>query len=264
MYQTFKKYYFIIVCLLFCSCTTYKKIPYFQDLNLKGPVKETVDNATALTIQPDDILGIFVSALEPKSAAIFNNNLSRMNGNASDNTPDNPLNPIIGYLVEKDGTIQYPILGTLKVQGLTTAEFRDQLIKKLSGTYLKEPTVNVRIINFKISVLGDVQRPNTYNIQDEKITLLQALALAGDLNITGKRQNVLLIREQDGKREYVPIDLTSKALFKSPYYYLKTNDVIYVDPERAKYAQYDVGFRNATLIISALSVVAIVLSSYRR
>jgi polysaccharide export outer membrane protein len=264
MFQTFKKCYFIIACAFLCSCGTYKTIPYFQDLNLKGSAKEAIDNATPITIQPHDILGIFVTAADPKSAASFNNNLARMNGNASDNTPDNPLNPIIGYLVDADGTIMFPSLGKMKVSGLTTAALRDQLTKQLMPNFLKDATVSVRIINFKISVLGDVQRPNVYSVQDERITILEALALAGDLNITAKRKNVLLIREQDGHREYVNIDLTSKALFTSPYYYLKSNDQIYVDPDRAKYGLVDVGARNLTIIISALSVVAIVFSTLHR
>jgi polysaccharide export outer membrane protein len=232
-------------------------------MNINGPTKETITNLTPPTIQANDILGVFVSSFEPKSAAIFNNNLSRMNGNASDNTPDNPLNPIIGYLVDKDGMITFPILGKLKVGGLTTAQFQDQLTKSLT-TYLKEPIVNVRIINFKIAVLGDVQRPNIYNIQDERITILGALSLAGDLNITAKRKNVLLIREQDGVREYVRIDLTKKDLFKSPYFYLKSNDQIYVDPDRTKYGAVSIGARNAAIFISALSVIAIVFSTYRK
>ncbi|MBW4890065.1 polysaccharide biosynthesis/export family protein [Mucilaginibacter sp. HMF5004] len=264
MYQAFKKYYLIIACLIFSSCNTYKTIPYFQDLKLKGSAKEAIDNATQVTIQPHDILGIFISAAEPKSAAPYNNNLARMNGNASDNTPDNPLNPIIGYLVDNDGTIMFPSLGKLKVSGLTTAALRDQLTKQLMPNYLKDATVSVRIINFKISVLGDVQRPNVYPVQNERITILEALSLAGDLNITANRKNVLLIREQNGNREYVNIDLTSKALFTSPYYYLKSNDQIYVDPNRAKYGLVDLGARNLTIIISALSVVAIVFSTLHR
>src|SRR5476651_2435394 len=158
MNQTFKRYIFIVACVCLSACNTYKDIPYFQNLELKGPAKEAIDNATPITIQPHDILGIFISANDPKSAAPFNNNLARMNGNASDNTPDNPLNPIIGYLVDNDGTITFPTLGKLKVGGLTTATLRDQLTRQLMPTYLKDATVSVRIINFKISVLGDVQR----------------------------------------------------------------------------------------------------------
>lgn len=264
MFQIFKKYCLVIVCIFLCSCNAYKNIPYFQDLKLKGSAKEAIDNATAITIQPHDVLGIFITAADPKSAAPYNNNLARMNGNASDNTPDNPLNPIIGYLVDADGTITFPSLGKMKVAGLTTGALRDQLTKQLMPTYLKDATVSVRIINFKISIIGDVQRPNVYPIQNERITILEALALAGDLNITANRKNVLLIREQDGKREYVNIDLTSKALFTSPYYYLKSNDQIYVDPNRAKYGLVDIGARNLTIIISALSVVVILFSTLHR
>src|SRR5690606_3016617 len=126
------------------------------------------------------------------------------------------------------------------------------------------PSVNVRIVNFKISVLGDVARPDVYPIRNERITVLEALSLAGDLNITAKRKNVLLIREQDAKRQYIPIDLNSKTLFTSDYYYLKSNDVLYIQADKTKYAPYDIGYRNATLLVSALSVVAIALSTVYR
>lgn len=257
------KYYIVIVCIVFTSCNSYKKIPYFQNLDLSSPIKENIDNYTALKVQKDDILGIQVSSLNKQAASVFNSKLDRANGNPDDVSPNNPVNPNDGYLVDDNGEIQFPVLGNIKVLGLTTAEIKEQLKIRLAP-YLKDVSVNIRIINFKISILGDVLRPNIYPVQTERITVLEALSLAGDLNITAKRKNVLLIREQDGKREYIPIDLNSKDLFKSSYYYLKSNDVIYVESDRTKYASVDIGYRNATLIIAALSVVVIAFSTAYR
>lgn len=253
-------FFSLVLTILLCSCGSYKNIPYFQDLNHTLPSKEQVENFSPLTIQPADILGINVSSRNPESSAIFNYNLNRVNGNVYDTSPDNP---ITGYLVDQKGDIHLPLIGNLKAAGLTTSELREKL-NQLLLTYYKDPVVNIRILNFKVSVFGDVLRPNIYTLQNERTTLTQALSLAGDLNITAMRTNIILIREQDGKRNYIPIDLTSKKLFESPYYYLKNNDEIYVQPDRTKYATVDRGYRTATLVLSGLSIIAIVLSNLYR
>lgn len=253
-------FYNIIFILLFSSCGSYKNIPYFQDLNHTSLTKEQVENFSPLAIQPADILGINVTSRNPESSSIFNYNLNRVNGNNYDVAPGNP---IVGYLVDQKGEIHLPLIGSLKVAGLTTSQLREQLDKTLL-TYYKDPVVNIRIINFKVSVFGDVQKPDIYTLTNERTTITQALSLAGDLNITAMRTNVILIREQDGKRNYIPIDLTSKKLFESPYYYLKNNDEIYVQPDRTKYATVDRGYRTATLVLSGLSIIAIVLSNLYR
>ena len=130
--------------------------------------------------------------------------------------------------------------------------------------YYNDPVVNVRILNFKVSVYGDVERPNVYSLQNERTTSTQALSMAGDLNITAMRKTVILVREEDGKRQFIPIDLTSKKIFESPYYYVRNNDEIYVQPDRTKYATVDRGYRTATLVLSGLSIIAIVLSNIYR
>ncbi|WP_379040206.1 polysaccharide biosynthesis/export family protein [Pedobacter alpinus] len=245
------------------SCGRYNQIPYFQDLKLNGPVQEEINNLSAQTIQKDDVLGIIISSSSAEASAVFNNKLTRLNNNNDDVSSANPINPYEGYLVDSSGEIQFPVLGALKVAGLTTPQLRKMLTDKLNQ-YLKNPVVIARIINMKVSVLGDVAKPDIYPIKSERITVLEALALAGDLNITAKRKTVILIREQDGKRAYIPIDLNAKALFKSDYYYLKSNDVIYVQPDKTKYAPYDIGYRNATLIVAALSVLVIGFSTIYR
>ncbi|SEP40056.1 MULTISPECIES: polysaccharide biosynthesis/export family protein [unclassified Mucilaginibacter] len=231
----------VAFCFMASSCNSYKNIPYFQNVNRSAAINETIDNYSSLTIQKQDILSIAVSSLNPDAWKDDNNKIN-------------------GYLVDMDGNIQLPLVGTLKAEGLTTNVLRQQIESKLS-TYLKQVSVNVRITNFKISVIGDVARPNIYQIANERVSVTEALGLAGDLNITGIRNNVLLIRELDGKRQYINIDLTSADLFKSPYYYLKNNDVIYVQPDKTKSNSGDRSYRNISLILSALSVITIVLTS---
>lgn len=249
----------IVLAFLMSSCGTFKKIPYFKDLNHSVPTQEQVENYSPLIIQPSDILGINVNSRNPESSAIFNYNLNRVNGNNYDNSRDNP---VTGYMVDQNGEIHLPIIGNLKAGGLTTSELRDTLSRMLL-TYYKDPVVNIRILNFKVSIFGDVQRPDVYTLQNERTTITQVLSLAGDLNITAIR-NIILIREQDGKRNFIPLDLTSKKIFESPYFYLKNNDEIYVQPDKTKYATVDRGYRTASLVLSGLSIIAIVLSNLFR
>jgi len=145
----------------------------------------------------------------------------------------------------------------MKVAGYTVTDLKEQLAKSLTQ-YLKAPVVNVRILNFRIAVMGDVQKPDVYTFQLDKVTIPEALSAAGDLNITAKRTSVLLVREVEGKRIFVPLDLTSKKLFESPYYYLKNNDILYVDPDKTKFATVSRDYRNVTIGIAAISALALV------
>jgi polysaccharide export outer membrane protein len=237
------------------SCSSYEKIPYFQDLSRSQITAEELNNYTIPTIQPSDQLAINVSSLNPEAAAVINNNIQSAGTNQG--------SPAYGYVVDQEGEIKLPLVGIVKVANLTTSQLSAQLQQQLQP-YLGKPVVSVRIVNFKVSVLGDVMRPNIYNSPSERLTVTDALSLAGDLNITGKREDVILVREIDGKRQYVPIDLTSKKIFESPYFYLKNNDLIFVQPSKKKLASVDTGYRNASLIISALSLIAISISLFTR
>lgn len=230
-----------LLVYLFSSCSSYKSVPYFQDLNRSSTATEKIDNFSPFIIQKEDILSITVSSLNPDAWNDGNNKES-------------------GYLVDENGEIQLPLIGSMKVAGLTTNEIREQVQKALTA-YLKVPSVNVRVLNFKVSVFGDVAHPDVYKIQNERVTILDAISLAGDLNITGVRTNVLLIREVDGRRQYVNIDLTSASLFRSPYYYLKNNDAIYVQPSKDKTNAGDKDYRTISLILSVVSVITIILTS---
>ncbi|WP_345951524.1 MULTISPECIES: polysaccharide biosynthesis/export family protein [unclassified Mucilaginibacter] len=244
----------ISIMVAYSSCNSYKKIPYFQNLDKSRNTKQSITNYTPLTIQPADILGINISSSNPEASAVFNYNLSSINGTS--NVSSN--NPVIGYLVNTQGEIVLPLLGSIKVAGSTVSQLEVRLKKELTP-FLKYCIVNVRMINFKISVIGDVEHPGVFQIPSERVTLNEAIGLAGDLNITALRK-VLLIREINGEREFIPIDLTSKDIFDSPYYYLKSNDVIYVQPGKNKFASVDNNYRTISLVLSALSIIAIILT----
>jgi polysaccharide export outer membrane protein len=161
----------------------------------------------------------------------------------------------LGYLVDNDGTIELPLIGKVKIGGLRTTDAADTIRTRL-GAYLKEPSVVVRNINFKISVLGEVKIPGIFVIPDEKITLPQILSMAGDLTIYGNRSNIMIIREENGKREYARLNLTSREIFDSPYYYLRKNDVVYVEPIKSKMFDTDSRVRTVPLIISIVGGVS--------
>ena len=258
----------IIAIVMLCfgsSCSSYQHIPYFQDLNKDKITTEEITNYHPLTIQPGDLLGIHFNSLNPKASDIFNYNLVRENGDSMGNgaSPDRPAeSAVIGYLVDQKGNISLPLVGNMYVAGLTTTEIATKIKAKVKDL-LSEPAITVRLMNFKVSVLGDVQHPGTFPVTDEKLTVTQALALAGDLNITGIRNNIFLIREISGKREYIPINLNSKETFTSPYYYLKNNDVIVVQPNREKAAVSGTGLQKASIIVSALSILAILATQIK-
>jgi len=243
-----------MVILLYCSCTPYKQVPYFQDLKRDSVVVEKFKNYTPLTLQPGDLLGINVTSLNHDADLIFDysSSVSQTTGMGADR------DPVVGYLIDQDGNIKLPIIGAVRASGYTTEEVSAMLESELK-VYLSKPVVSVRIINFHISVLGDVGHPGSFTIQNEKITLPEALSLAGDLNTTAVRKNLLLVRETDSIRKYITIDLTSKNLFNSPYYYLKNNDIIYAQPNRVKVSTESGLLTKISIALSTLTFIGYLL-----
>ena len=239
----------LLLTSILASCTSYKEVNYFQGLNRNKEISEPIKNYAPITIQPGDILGINVSSLSPEGSAIFNASSNISTGAQGSDAG----NSVLGYLVDQNGNVQLPLIPAVKVGGLTTTEAQVVLQKSILK-FLKEPAVNVRLLNFKFSVLGDVLRPGVFNIKNERITIPEALSLAGDLTVTAKRNNILLIREIDGQRKFVNVDITSSQLFNSPYYYLKSNDVLYVEAGKAKYAATSGFTRNFPIVISIISL----------
>lgn len=221
----------IIVLLSFASCVSHKELLNFQEGPDWESLAKTAPIQPNLIIQPDDILSIAVYSFDMTAAAPYNiaggSGTSNATGSvASISTPG-------GYLVDEEGNIDFPVFGKIKIGGLTISAAKTK-IREQVATQLVDPVVMVRFMNFRITVIGEVNNPATYTIPDQKITLLEALGLAGDLTIYGKRDDILIIREVNGKREFGHINLKDKAVFNSPYFYLAQNDVIYVEPIKQK------------------------------
>ena len=266
-------YFFILFVAVvgFSSCVQQKQIAYFQK-SLGQSDTLAVAKAYVPRIQPGDILSIPIGSLNPAATSFFNpySNVpvtgdngvapSAMSGTAAAPTssPSFVQSSAPGYLVDANGNIEMPLVGTVKVAGLTTIAAKDTIRSRVK-LYLKEPTVSVRLLNYKISVLGEVQRPSVYVIPNETITLPEALGLAGDMTIFGKRENVLVIRDNNGKKEFGRIDLNSRDVFSSPYYYLHANDVVYVEPSKGRIAQTDKTYQILPIVISALSFISIIV-----
>jgi len=214
----------IIICYLFAtSCVSRQEIVYFQGIEQLSQSQDR-NLGNNLEIQPDDILTIRVSAPEPEAAIPFN--LTKTFGSQLGMNSNVELET---YMVTNEGTIQFPVIGTVEVKGLTNNELAEK-IKTAIEDYVKDPIVNVRILNFQISVIGEVSNPGTFNIQDDHVTLTKALAMAGDLTIFGKRENILIMGEEEGKKTYAYLDLTDANIVNSPHYNLRQNDVVYVEP----------------------------------
>jgi len=254
-----------IILVIFSSCTPYKNVPYFQDLKKDSVITETINNFSSITIQPGDRLRLHLTSLNSEADATFNFNLERPSSITSD--PDlvvngasnkTEANSVAGYVVDRSGYLHLPVVDSIKVSGYTIDQAVLIIQAKLSPI-LSKPIITLSFQNLRVSVLGDVARPDTYFFQNESVTLSEAIAYAGDLNATGIRNNILLIREVNGKRVYIPFDLTSKKIFNSPYYYLRNNDVIYVTPNRQKISSSDTAIQRISVIISALSLAIFLL-----
>ena len=232
------------------SCIPYKSVPYFSDLSAETDSARISNYYSDPVIQQNDILKITVSSLDQEVTRLFSFNSDERASALSYSTGSN-------YLVDPDGNIRLPLVGPVKVVGSTTWAIRDT-ITRLLQPYLKEIVVEIRISSFRIAVVGDVRTPGIYTTQNERITLPEALSLAGDLNITAKRDNVLLVRDENGQRKYIRFDLNKKETFNSPYFYLKSNDLVYVQPGRV--ATRDINFRNLTYLVTIISLVALITS----
>lgn len=236
------------------SCTSTKQVIYMNDLNL-NELKDTLSgsiNKAQISfenpIQKNDQLWITVGGSNPLDLVSLNS----ANGMGTGSASSTISGAAFGYLVEADGKIQIPYIGKVPAEGLTRLQLEDTLTT-LFKDYTKNPVVNVRFLNYNYSVMGEVNNRGRFNMVNERTTILDAISVAGDLTDLGKRDNVLVVREVNGVRSFARVNLLSKSLFKSPYYYLKTNDVVYVEPVKAK-------FISRTGVPQYLTIVAVGLS----
>ena len=245
-----------IALMAMVSCSTVKDIAYFQNKVVNEP--EAIDKHAGIVIQPKDMLSIVVSSRNPELVAMFNLPvISYQAGSEVVNTGYSQR--LMGYVVDNDGYIDFPVLGPIQVSGLTRWQLSELIKNKLlKDGLLTDAVVTVEFMNFKISVIGEVNAPGTYTIEGDKVTILQAISLARDLTIFGLRENVSVIRERDGERTIYEVNLCDVSLFKSPAYYLQQNDVVYVQPSEIKARQSttdDKALRMTSIFVSGGSLL---------
>lgn len=252
----------LLVALMFTSCRPAEEIAYISDAQR--------DSAFALKgqfsggIQANDILGIYVESQTPESTIQFNQETNKIVTLNNGGTVLNPGTSVVsGYLVNHDGDIIFPVLGKIHVLGLTHNELAKLIENQLiSQGHITDPVVTVKLMNFKVCVLGDVTRPGQLVVAGERLTIFEALSMVGDLTIYGQRHNVTIIREENGVRTIGEVDLSSKSVFDSPYYYLHQNDVIYVEPNMRKKKNAERDPMTMTYISSAVSIVSVISSVF--
>ena len=247
----------LLLLFVLVACQSYKKVPYLQDAEvvLYGVQNEQLYDAK---IMPKDLLTIVVSCTSPELAAPFNLTVATSTGLST--TSITAQSVLQQYLVDNEGKVDFPVLGELKLGGLTKKQAEQMIVEKLKP-YIKEtPIVTVRMVNYKISVIGEVARPGTFTISNEKVNLLEALAMAGDMTVYGLRDDIKLIREDaNGKQEIIPLDLNKAETILSPYYWLQQNDIVYVTPNKAKARNSDIG-NSTSLWFSATSILISIAS----
>lgn len=263
-----KYFLFVGFCTLACSCRAPKDIVYFQGVdNLTVEKLSEMSQSYSTKITYDDLLSISVAAWDPASVTPFNPPTF-----AYSTEGDQPLFPsqsLYTYLVDKKGNINFPVLGEMHVIGLTKQELAEKIQKKLADKYVENPLVNVQLLNFKVTMMGELLRPGSYSIKNDRITILDAIGMAGDLPITANRKNILVIRENNEQKEIYRLDITDPAIFASPCFYLKQNDVVYVEPVKNKQRARTSSDRQFSMslfstIVSSLSLITTMILSLKK
>ena len=238
-----------VICALFSafSCTNTKNATYFY-----GTTDSKIKSSSVVpesVIQKNDILSITITSLNP-DAYPTTEDAAKQNDNAQ------PLNT---HLIDSDGYITLPLLGNIKAEGLTKTQLKEKIVNAfIEKDLLKDPVVTIRFVNFRVTVLGEVNKPAVVPVINEKISLLEAIGLAGDLTIFARRDNVMILREENDQKVIKRINLNSSELFTSPYYYLKSNDIVYVEPNKAKVASASRSTQWLPIVLSGLTLIAII------
>jgi polysaccharide biosynthesis/export protein len=252
----------IIFSLSSCASLKPRDIVYFSDLPEDKILTEQIENANSSVIKPGDLLTITVMSLDSKSNVLFNQGVLMTGGAGMQNQAMEVANE--GYLVDTNGFIEFPVIGNVSLAGLT----REQAILKIKSSlqqYVENPIVKVRQSNFRFTVLGEVGSPSVITVPSEKdkITILEAMGMVGDISIYGKRENVLVIREEDGVRTMARLNLNERDVFSSPFYYLKQNDIVYVEPDKAKVSGTSIIRQNWGFAVGLLSTALLVFSLFK-
>jgi polysaccharide export outer membrane protein len=244
--------------LLLTSCGAQRNLVYFSDLPVSSDYKLPIQEDSEPRIQTNDLLSISVRSLSAESNNLFNN--ASLPALANQAVAEFTSRPNDGYLVDKGGFVNVPSLGKVNLAGLTREEATEKLTGILAEDYIKSPVVTIRLLNFKVTVIGEVNHPATFTVSTERINVLEALGLAGDMTGYGKRENVLIVREKAGERTMTRIDLNRKEVMASPYFYLQQNDIVYVEPDKARALQVSKRSVNLPIYLSIGSIIAILLT----
>ncbi|MFD1467658.1 polysaccharide biosynthesis/export family protein [Hymenobacter caeli] len=259
----FTKYLYALLCIaiaLFTSCSAGRNLVYFSDLTGTSTDQTPIQNRIETKIESGDLLSIIVSSLNAETNLMFNSGilLPAATGGGAGTAATNRINE--GYLVDSNGEINLPTIGKIKMTGLTKEEAADK-ITTIVGKSAKSPIVTVRFLNFRVTVIGEVNRPATFTVPSEKINVLEALGLAGDMTGYGRRDDVLIIREKNNVRTTTRINLNNKSVLNSPFFYLQQNDIVYVEPDHAKALQVSTRSVNLPIYLSVASVLLFFLTT---
>ena len=252
----------LVIAIMLSSCASTERITYFQDVR---PGEQITQGITPVTVkvQPEDKISIIVNSKDPLLADLFNLTIVSRQLGTKNSGSGSSSQGISGYTVRQDGTIDFPVLGSVYVAGMTREEIAAHIKSELiSQNLIKDPVVTVEFMNLTVSVLGEVANPGRYSIDKDYITLLEALSMAGDMTIFGKRDKVLVLREVEGQQRVYGVDLRSaEQLYNSPVYYLQQDDVVYVEPNSMRARQSTVNGNNvlsATFWMSLVSLITTV------
>jgi polysaccharide export outer membrane protein len=250
----------VLTILFVTGCAEQRNLVYFSDVQQNEAFQMAIVNAHEPKIQSGDILSITVSSLDPTSNAMFNTGSMVSSTGGQPNITGGSTNiGKEGYLVGNDGTINFPVIGKVSLAGLTLTEAHEQMRAELNK-YVKEPIVNIRFLNFKITVIGEVNRPASFTVDNDKVNVIEALGMAGDMTAYGQRENVLIIREVEGTRNLARLNLNSSDAFNSPYFYLQQNDVVYVEPSVIKEKQASRNPNTLPVILAIVSITTLIVS----
>ena len=256
----------MLICgvVLLSSCVSQRKLSYLRDVDMSSAdsINQTYTPLKENYITQGDLLSIFVNALDVEAVQAFNMPVANVqNLGAKTVTAATGGGSLQGYWVDPEGNIDFPVLGKLHVEGMTTTMLKDTLTQ-LIGRSVKDPIININFMNFYVTILGEVKNPGRHGVNSQGMTIFDALGLAGDLTIYGKRNNVLVSREVDGKMEFARLNLNDEAIFASPYYHIRQNDVIYVEPNNAR----AISSQNIPLYLSVIttlgSMATVIVSVY--
>jgi polysaccharide export outer membrane protein len=236
----------LIVLTILTGCAARRDLVYFSNMPASTTTIGDEPNQE-VHIRKNDIVDVNMTSLNPETDVLFANNK---------NFSTFPILKRDGYRVNSDGYINLPVIGDFKIEGMTVEE-AERAIEEVLSKNVKRPTVSVQLLNFKITVIGEVNKPSTFTITDEKVNVLEALGMAGDMTVYGKRQNVLIIRTENNVKTMKRLDLNKKEVFDSPYFYLRQNDIVYVEPDKSKAVEYSQNTRQMPIIIATISAVSV-------